>query len=268
MPALLAYEMKYSISGLVAISVLRYGWLIVLLKRHSLFTFSLKFIKEHIYLAFPLIISTLLGSSAQYVDGFLVLNKFDTTTFAIFKYGAKEFPLVLLMANALSTAMIPQFSLKTNFEDALIRLKKKSANLMHLLFPVTILFLLISSWLYPLVFNENFIESAKIFNIYLLLIISRLVFPHTILIGLRKTKIVMYASFAELVVNVILSVIFIQLWGIEGIAFATIIAYALQKVIWLLYNKYVLKIPVASYVPIIEWVIYSVITTCVFLLVF
>lgn len=264
LPAILGYSMEYCITGLVLISVVRYGWLLVLLKKYSLFKPSLKFMKEHISFAFPLIISILLGSSAQYVDGFLVLNNLDESTFAIFKYGAKEFPLVLLMANALSTAMIPEFSDKKDLTQALSRLRKKSANLMHLLFPVSILFLLGSEWIYPRLFNENFAESAKIFNIYLLLIISRLVFPHSILIGLKKTKIVMYASMAELVINVVLSINFFVLWGIEGIAFATVIAFAIQKIIWIIYNTIVLKITAKNYIPIFELAAYSVLLLSVY----
>lgn len=267
-PVLLGYSMKFSVIGLTLISIVRYVWLLVLLRKHALFSPSIKFIKEHIYFAYPLIVSTLLGSSALYVDGFLVLNRFDTATFAIFKYGAKEFPLVVLMANALSTAMIPAFSLKTKLRDALVVLRKKTTNLMHLLFPVTMLFLLLSSWLYPLIFNDNFADSARIFNLYLLLIISRLVFPQTILIGLKKTKIVMYASFVELVINVLLSIVFVNFWGIEGIAFATLIAFACQKIIWVVYIKIALKISPKEYIPVAELVIYSILTLCTYYFVF
>lgn len=267
-PAILGYSMEFCIQGLVLISIVRYGWLLVLLKKYALFTPSINFIKEHIYVAYPLIISSLLGSSAVYVDSFLVLNKFDTATFAIFKYGAREFPLVLLMANALSTAMIPDFSVKKEIGNALISLRNKSGNLMHLLFPITMLFLVFSNWLYPRIFNENFTESASIFNIYLLLIISRLVFPQTILIGLKKTKIVMYASFVELVINIILSIVFLHFWGIEGIAFATLIAFASQKIIWLVYIKLVLKISPLKYLPVTELTIYSMVTLGIFYFVY
>jgi len=135
---------------------------------------------------------------------------------------------------------------------------------MHLLFPVTVLFIVFSRWLYPLLFNDNFTESAVIFNIYLLLIISRLVFPQTILIGMKKTNIVMYASLAELIINVFLSVVFINLWGIEGVAFATLIAYAAQKIIWLIYNKSVLGISPARYIPITLLSVYSILTLIAF----
>ncbi|MCA1760228.1 MAG: polysaccharide biosynthesis C-terminal domain-containing protein, partial [Bacteroidales bacterium] len=268
LPVILGFDIETALTGLIIISIVRYGWLMVLLKKHTLFAISFNFIKEHIHFAWPLIISTLVGSSASYVDGFLVLNKFDSATFAIFRYGAKEFPLVLLMANALSTAMISEFSQKEKLAGALVYLRKRSANLMHLLFPVTIFFLVFSHWLYPKIFNPDFSESAVIFNIYLLLIISRLVFPHTILIGMKKTNIVMYASFAELLVNVVLSIIFINFWGIKGVAFATVIAFGFQKIIWLVYNKKVLGISPKDYIPLKSLTIYSLITILVFCLMY
>jgi len=267
-PAFLGWDMKYSIVGLVLISAVRYGWLWVLLNKYARFLFSVDFLKEHISLAMPLVASSLLGASAQYIDGFLVLNKFDTSTFAIFRYGAKEFPLVVLMANAMNTALIPEFSSKEKVQESLKVLRAKSARLAHFLFPVSILFILISEWLYPIVFNADFVDSAAIFNIYLLLIISRLVFPHTLLIGLKKTKIVMYASMAELLLNIVLSVIFIEYWGIEGVAFATCIAYSVQKIIWVIYNKTVLNIAAREYIPIPIWAVYSLLTLLAFVLVY
>ncbi len=264
MPAVLNLGMELAIMGLVIISIIRYSWLLFLLKKYANIFISPEFLKEHIHYAYPLIFSTLIGSSASYIDGYLVLKNFDSATFAIFRYGAKEFPLVLLMSNALSNAMISDFSQKEKINTALANLRIRSAKLMHMLFPVTIFFLIFSYWLYPRIFNPNFAESAVIFNIYLLLIISRLVFPHTIILGLKKTNIIMYASFAEFIVNVSLSIIFIKNWGIAGVAFATVIAFAVQKIIWLIYNLRVLGIFPKEYIPIKVLTLYSLITLVVF----
>ena len=78
----------------------------------------------------------------------------------------------------------------------------------------------------------------------------------------------MYASMAELVVNVILSIVFIRFWGIEGVAFATFIAYAIQKIVWVGYNKIVLGISPGEYIPILVWGIYSFLTLIVFYVVY
>ena len=267
-PPVLGYEMNYSIVGLVVIAVVRYIWLLILLFRYAKPQFSAAFIREHLHVGYPLIISALLASSATYVDGAIVLNRFDQATFAIFRYGAKEFPLVVLLANAFATAMIPEFSLQKKLKDALIMLRKKSGNMMHFLFPATIVLLLCSNWLYPRVFNANFTESARIFNIYLLIISSRLVFPHPILIGQKKSNVVLFASLAEFIANAGLSILFVSFWGIEGVAFATVIAYSLQKIIWVIYNKLTLKISPREYIPITPLVVYSLVLVVVFIIMY
>ncbi len=106
----MGYEIVYSVWGLIAISILRLIWLFFLLAKYAEIRFSFPFIKEHLRLGTPLIISALLSGSAQYIDGAIVSSKFDATTFAIFRYGAKEFPLVILLANGLSNAMLSEFS--------------------------------------------------------------------------------------------------------------------------------------------------------------
>ena len=267
LPVLLGYDLIYAISALVGINILRFIWLIYLLSKYSVFKISKQYLSEHIKLGTPLILSALLSGSAQYIDGFLVSFKFDESTFAVFRYGARELPFVVILANAFSNAMIPEFSGKDNLSEVLNRIKVKSGRLMHILFPITILLLLISNYLYPIVFNPDFSYSAKIFNIYLLLIVSRLLFPQTILIGLRKTKIIMTASLIELIINIGLSVIFINLWGIIGVAYATVIAYAFEKLFLIYYVKTKADISPDKYINIRSILIYSSVTVLVYFLI-
>ncbi len=266
-PVILGYGIITSIYGLIIISVIRLIWLFYLLNKYSHFSLSLPFIKEHISLGYPLILSALLSGSALYIDGIIISNKFDNATFAIFRYGAREFPIVVLLANAFSNAMLPEFSLSININEVLFKIKEKSKKLMHFLFPLTIVFMLISKWLYPIIFNQNFAESADIFNIYLLLIVSRLIFPHTILIGNKKTNVILSASLLEIIINVSLSLLFIKHWGILGVAFATIIAHYFQKAYWVVYNCFITKINPGLYIPVSTYTIYSVIIFIVYLFV-
>ncbi|UCG26817.1 MAG: oligosaccharide flippase family protein, partial [Bacteroidales bacterium] len=198
-PIFMGYDIVFAIWGLIIISILRIVWLVVLLYRYAEFKFSIDFIKEHISLGLPLILSTLLSGSAQYIDGVIVTSTYDAESFAQFRYGAKEFPLVLLLANGLSNAMLSEFSSKEKITSSLKVLKHKSRRLMHYLFPITMVVMLFTRVLYPVMFNENFIRSADVFLIYLLLIISRLVFPQTIIIGLKKTRVILIASFIEII---------------------------------------------------------------------
>jgi O-antigen/teichoic acid export membrane protein len=84
-----------------------------------------------------LILATFLSGSAQFVDGFIVTSYFDEETFAVFRYGARELPLAMLLANALSNAMLPDFAQRENLTQNLRQLKENVSRLMHFLFPLT-----------------------------------------------------------------------------------------------------------------------------------
>ena len=257
LPAILGYPVQMVLKGLVASAVFRYIWLIIILGINKEFYFSIAITKKLLILGGPLVAATFLSGSAQFVDGFIVTSKFDENTFAIFRYGARELPLAMLLANALSSAMLPAFSNPDQLTENLYQLKKSVTRLMHILFPLTAILLIISPPLFPVLFNPDFAESATIFNIYLLLVISRLLMPQTMLNGLQISKPIMNAAFFELAINVALSLILVQFYGISGVAFATFIAYLFEKIYLIFVVKRRLKIPLNSYVPLKSYLIYS-----------
>jgi O-antigen/teichoic acid export membrane protein len=258
LPPVLGYGISVALKGLVTASLLRYIWLWILLISNSEINFSATFVKEHLKLGSPLVMATFLSGSAQFVDGFIVTSKFNDETFAVFRYGARELPLAMLLSNALSNAMLSNFAHKENLKENLTKLKSSVTRLMYFLFPFTAVLLLISHTVFPIIFNARFEESATIFNIYLLLIISRLLLPQTILNGLRNTHPIMQAAFLELIINVVLSLIFVHFFGIAGIAAATFIAYIFEKIYLIAVVKSKLKIALTAYVPINKYAIYSV----------
>lgn len=265
-PLLLGMNFVFVLWAMIAWMAFRFVWLIALLFKYSEFKISTSFIKEHLILAFPLILSTLLSGSAQYIDGVIVTGFFDESTFAIFRYGAREFPLVILMATAFHNGIIPEFSKHSNNEAVLKIIKQNTVKLVHILFPISIAMLLISNWIYPIIYNANFAESAKVFNIYLLLIVSRLMFPQTILIGLKRTNTILYAAFFEIIVNVLSSLILVYYFGIIGVAYATVIAYLFEK-IFLAISVQKMGISIKSYVPLKLYAIYTIAMICVYVIV-
>ena len=106
--------------------------------------------------------------------------------------------------------MIP--AIAHNLDEGLKELKEKSGKLMHLFFPLTIMLLLVSPYIYRYRFSENFVYSAQIFNIYLLLIISRVLFPQTILTGMGKNKYLLVSAILEIIINVSLSLYLADKW--------------------------------------------------------
>ena len=191
----------------------------------------------------------------------------DPAVFATFRYGAKEFPLTLLLANGLSNALLPKFSTREGMHDALEILKKKSGRLMDICFPATLVLMFFARWLYPRVFNPEFFRSADVFLIYLLLIIPRLVFPQTIVIGRKRTHITLYAALAELIINIPLSIALIPRFGVAGVALATFFVYCLEKIFLLIYVWVKMKIKPNQYIPVARFLVFSLLTVLLFVMI-
>ncbi len=248
-PVILGLGVKSAMWGMIAAGGFRTIWLLTILYKNEEFRISLPFWKRYLALGGPVIMSVLLSGSAQYVNGFIVTARFDTATFAIFRYGAKELPLTAMLAYALSNAMVPVIT-REGTEKGLKMLRERSTRMASWMFPMTILLVLLSYFIYPLIYGKNFLESAGVVNLFYLLVVSRLLFPQTVLLALEKTRIQMVAAFLELILNIGLALIFVQLWGIRGVALATVLAYFFERVILMGYTSVVLKIPVKQYVDI------------------
>ena len=97
-----------------------------------------------------------------------------------------------------------------------------------------------------------------IFNTYLLIIVSRLLFPQAILIGMNKHSDVFIISLIELAVNIVLSLILIRYFGLVGIALGTALAFWLEKSIMISRLSIKYNIPVFDYAPTKVLLIYSI----------
>ena len=267
-PVLAGFDEKSAIYGLFAITGIRWVWLIILLRRYTLIKVSIDFIKEQLRIGMPLILTFLISGSAQYVDGIIISARYeDPGVFAMYRYGAKEFPLVLLLANGLSNALLPRFSTREGMREALVTLRTKSEKLINYLFPLSMVTMFFARWIYPRLFNPEYRRSADVFMIYLLLIIPRLVFPQTIIIGRRKTNVTMITAAVEIAINVPLSLFMIKPYGVVGVALATFIVFSFEKIflIWYVWKK--MKIRPADYIPVLKWIIFSVILIILFVLI-
>ena len=249
------------INGLIIFISIKFIITLIYIFGYGSLNIDKKLIRSFLISASPLMISFFLGGMAIYADGIIVNNFYDKATFAMFQYGAREFPLSLLLANAFSAAMALQVS-KDSQNIELVR--SGSLKLIKRLFPVCILLLFASQWLYPVIFNANFKESYIYFNIYLLLLIPRMVFPHSILLGLGKTKQILSASLIEFILNISISLGLMYFIGLQGIAYGTVIAFTVNKLL-MAYSLRKSGVKINQYIPITQLSVYSFILVIVFI---
>ncbi len=256
-PVFLGWGLLWSFYSLIGVAIIKHIWTLFIVFNDGKIVYNFSLIKQYLQLAAPLILYAFIGGFAFLFDKWLVGWYYqDESAFAIFTYGARELPLALALANAFSAAMIPEVA--KNLKTALVQIKEKSRKLYHILFPISIALMLTSSLLFPIVFNVNFLESAMIFNVYLLVLVSRLLFPQTVLIGLQETKVMLYISIIELFLNIALSFLLVYSMGLVGIALATVIAYLFEKIAITIYLKRKFDITLSQYTDLPLFSLYSV----------
>jgi O-antigen/teichoic acid export membrane protein len=164
--------------------------------------------------------------------------------------------------------MLTEFSTRSQMRESLAKIKAKSRNLMHICFPATMIIMLFARWIYPRMFTPEFQKSADVFLIYSLLVIPRLVFPQTVIVGRKKTHIALIAAILEIGFNIPLSLLMIK-WGynIVGVALATFIVYLIGKIFLSGYLWIKMKIKPGEYIPLKIYLVYSFLLIVLFILI-
>ena len=294
-----------SFYSLIIIGLIRFIYLIVYLivyliqfviknkriKINYLQLINYKQLKRFIELSLPIMAYSLLNGFTMsfifWIVGYYLSG--NTAAFAVFRFGAREFPLVMALTTGLSNAFVPILAEKLRFlnknrgntegsseesseesSEVAFRisdvggrvifseLKEKTKRLWHILFPSSIVLMLISKWLFPIVFNYQFKHSAAIFNIFLLLLISRALFPQTILLALKQTKTLLIISIIETISIVLLSVLGIYWFNTEGVAWALVIGFLIEKTMIVIVLKRQFNIAFKDYTDVKWYLLYSI----------
>ncbi|MBK9489330.1 MAG: polysaccharide biosynthesis C-terminal domain-containing protein, partial [Haliscomenobacter sp.] len=126
--------------------------------------------------------------------------------------------------------------------------------------------MLTSKWWFVLLFSAEFVESLPVFNTFLLLVISRVVFSFPILNGLQDKRIAIVGACSEALFNVVLCVLLVPIWGLLGIALANFFAYGLEKFIYgvHLWRRY--GIAPQTYLNVPVWGMYALVLILVWAL--
>jgi len=243
----------------------RFLYVLYLVVRYGAKRIDLRLLKTFLYFGMPLIIHVLLGGGMEYVDGFLVDHFFSKSDFAVFRYGVRELPINTIFISALASASIPLAV--QNIGSTMVHIKERLSKMMNWLFPLSALIMVFSPWLFENVYSSEFRFSAHLFNVYLLILCSRILLPQVVLYANHKNNVLMWTALIELVLNVALSLVLLNYYGMLGIAYATVVAYFVQKIILVTYVKTKLSITLNDYIDVRKYLGYSISLYLVFILV-
>ena len=257
-PVFAGFGLEGAFRCLVALGIAKHLWLLYEVGQvYQPYRASKSLLVPWLSLAVPLVAYAFLGGLIQAYGGWAVNHYFDgeEVPFAQFRFGAREFPLLLALSEALNAALIPLVASQGTGSFAEIR--QKTLRLLHRVFPITILLLASSGWWFPLLFSKAFEGSIPVLNAFFFLAVTRLVFPRAILIGLRDNQALLLFSLLEFLVLAAGAALLLPRWGIQGVALATVLAFWVEKGLQVFRLKYRFGIPPSAYIPLRWWAGYS-----------
>ncbi len=211
-------------------------------------------------------LSSLLGGSVAYIDGFLARHRLGENEFLFFRYGGRELPVALILANAAATAgagFVAAAHREGTPKSGFQKVKADGARLMHFVFPLTMSLMLVSEPLFAWVYHAGLRSAAYIFDIFLLLVVPRMLFPQSILLGLGLNRYTFYGSLWEWPVHVVLSLVLVGPLGMYGPALATLVAYIFGKCVLVFYARKA-GVKLRQYTALRLWTVYSSATLAVY----
>jgi O-antigen/teichoic acid export membrane protein len=207
------------------------------------------FLTKWLFSSLPLMLYSFLGSLAFFFDNWWINHWFqDKEVYALFRYGARELPFVQTFVITLGSGMV--FQLAKDPKMALGMLRKKTSAVLRWLGPLCLLLTLMSPFLFQWLYGSPFKESAFVFNMYLLLLFSRLFYSQSLVLAWGDHRILVLFTFFELIINVGLSILWIQSWGVMGVVMATVIAFFFEKIALAVYVAQKHKVNPKAYLPI------------------
>lgn len=234
LPLLLGYSFIYSLYGLALLGLVKLLFSLTLI--NAPFNFKeLRYIKPLMRFNWPIIVSLLFGTGYMYFAPFILKANVSVTEFNLFRFGSREFPLFIVMANSFSIVLGGITAEKFNQPGYWETIKKTHLRLMHQLFPLAFVLMLSSRYIFEFVYTKEFISSYPVFNILLVTLIARVLFPQSFLMGQGKTRYAFFSSIIEFSIGLLLVVILTPYFGIQGAACGLALAYFSEKIVLIIF---------------------------------
>jgi O-antigen/teichoic acid export membrane protein len=263
LPAYIYGDTHFALYGLLVTAGIKFIYIAYLLRRHTLTRFDIHKVKALFLLSLPLMMSFFINGSAEYIDGSVVKHYFTLADFSVFRYGSRDFPLFTILAATLSMSMIPRVA--ENLSEGLEAIRSQSLRYMHFFFPMAIVLILTGQWLFTLFFTAQFTESGRIFVALMLLTIPRLLFPQSILMGLKQNKLILITAVIEMLINIVASILLAQRFGMVGVAYGTVVAFVSERMLMMAILYYKFDISPSRYISFPPFLIYTALTVLSYL---
>ena len=213
------------------------------LYRILIFNFKFSHVKEALYFSIPLLPHVLANSLLAQVDRLIIDDQLGTVATGIYSFSYNLSMAIVVIVMAWNSSWQPRlYKLIESGNKDKIAIISKSSTLILLL--ISVFTMLYTQEIVVIFSSSDYYDSIRIIPIIIIgnaLIHIYLTYANFVFYE-KKTIFISLATLLALVVNVVFNFLFIPSYGIEGAAWATVIAYACMCLSHYLLSTYVLKL--------------------------
>ncbi len=191
-------------------------------KNHNICDYSLS---EVIKTSIPMWGASISGQMNRILDSVVVLALFTPAVFSVFNMGARELPVVTIVAFNLTHVILPSLVRYYELGDAksfLTRWHKSIIVSSVIVYPIFAFSFYYAEELVSTLYTDSYIDAVSIFRIYLLLLILRVTAYGQVLNVIGLSQKVAVVAVCGLLGNVAFSFILARAYGWEGPAIVTV----------------------------------------------
>lgn len=202
---------------------------------------------ELVRFGLPLGATDMVSSLNNRFDQLLIVGSFPADTYAVYRAGAYQIPVVTRLPYLVATALAPQLVeafREGRARDAIEAWKLSIGKVSLLVVPVTLVFFVGAEAFILLIAGADYIDAVPVFRWYTLLSIVRVAAFGTVIVAAGRPKYVLHAALFSFAFNVLLSVPLLVIFGFVGPAMGTALAFFPMAVF------YCSRIAKASQIPL------------------
>lgn len=250
------YDLIYLIS--IESFVLFFVLLILLFKnlnkfKNEFFFNSIDSIKHQIKFSAVLSLSSILSTFSRYAGHFAISSHFTPSQYALYSRGAIEIPLPNIITYSIASIMAPELvkSIHNKNINHFIKIYHIAITKAALfIVPVSLFFFISKVDVITLLYGEAFIDSAAVFGIYSLLLLTQICSFDVVVQSINKTKIVFLLSLIHLIITLSSTLIAIKYFMLTGPALAILIANSIIMLAYIIFISFALNLKLNNFFPI------------------
>ncbi len=207
--------------------------------------------RRMLHFCLPMGASTLLSMSNRYAAFVFIVKTMGPVALAHYTIGTYVEPIIVTLRNSLSDTLLPAIVNrgKRSRGEAVTLWQRGTVIAAILLLPIGCLIERYADTLIVTVFSGAYHAAVPVLRIFLIVLVRECFDFPMALKAINKTRYILYADVAAIVINLALLVALVPTWGLVGATTAYVISTGLQSVYlgWCTTQYY--EIPVRVFIP-------------------